>query len=128
MLLETQSILGRTDVISAAREMKGECVLLMIVDLGIMTPEDGNLSDLDEDDEVQAILNVTPQEVEFKTLLWTQENQDWLAKQELKKLQGKDGPKKKPVKKVILMSHDVAQETTNSSISAVSSRSRAKSD
>ena len=45
-----------------------------------------DLSELDDDLEVQNMLAVTPEEVEFKTLMWIDENQEWLANQEAKRL------------------------------------------
>ena len=44
--------------------------------------QDANLSDLDEDLEVQNMLAVTEEEIEFKTMLWMNENHDWLQSQE----------------------------------------------
>ncbi len=57
---------------------------------GLMEEGDENLSDLDDDLEVQNMLAVSTDEVEFKTMLWTDENKDWLAAQEAKKLQASD--------------------------------------
>lgn len=45
------------------------------------------LSDLDDDREVQNMLAVSTEEVEFKTLLWTSENQEWMDSQEAKRQQ-----------------------------------------
>jgi hypothetical protein len=44
--------------------------------------QDANLSDLDDDLEVQNMLAVTEEEIEFKTMLWMNENHDWLQSQE----------------------------------------------
>ncbi|KAI8593886.1 cyclin-like protein [Geranomyces variabilis] len=63
---------------------------------------DGNLSELDDDPELQNILSVTEAEAELKEILWTEENKDWILKQQLKALdeKGKDnGSKKKRQRK-----------------------------
>lgn len=44
-------------------------------------PQEETLSDLDDDLEVQNMLAVSSAEVEFKTLLWTDANKDWLEAQ-----------------------------------------------
>ena len=72
---------------------------------GLMEEGDENLSDLDDDLEVQNMLAVSTDEVEFKTMLWTDENKDWLAAQEAKKLQESDKhnpPRSKAQKKVFI--------------------------
>lgn len=45
------------------------------------------MSDLDDDLEVQNMLAVSSTELEFKTLLWTDANKDWLEAQKAKKEQ-----------------------------------------
>jgi transcription factor IIIB 90 kDa subunit len=40
------------------------------------------LSDLDDDEEIQAMLDVSPEEIDFKLQIWTDENRDWILKQE----------------------------------------------
>ena len=44
-------------------------------------PQEESLSDLDDDNEVQNMLAVSSAEIEFKTLLWTDANKDWLEAQ-----------------------------------------------
>jgi hypothetical protein len=44
-------------------------------------PQEETLSDLDDDLEVQNMLAVSNDEVEFKTLLWTDANKDWIEAQ-----------------------------------------------
>lgn len=44
-------------------------------------PQEESLSDLDDDLEVQNMLAVSSTELEFKTLLWTDANKDWLEAQ-----------------------------------------------
>ncbi|KND02835.1 transcription factor TFIIIB subunit BRF1 [Spizellomyces punctatus DAOM BR117] len=43
-----------------------------------------SLSDLDNDPEIVNILGVTQEEVELKEMIWMEENQDWILKQQLK--------------------------------------------
>lgn len=42
------------------------------------------LSDLDGDYEIEDITNVSKEEAELKEIIWTEENKDWLLKQERK--------------------------------------------
>ena len=44
-------------------------------------PQEETLSDLDDDFEVQNMLAVSAEEIEFKTLLWTDSNKDWIEAQ-----------------------------------------------
>ncbi|OAJ41686.1 hypothetical protein BDEG_25246 [Batrachochytrium dendrobatidis JEL423] len=62
-----------------------------------------NLSDLDDDQEIQAMIDVTPEEVEFKEAIWTEENKEWILRQQAKAALGiglaeseKRKPKKRP--------------------------------
>jgi Brf1-like TBP-binding domain len=50
--------------------------------------DDGNLSDLDNDPEIAAILNVSKTAAAFKDSIWTSANADWIAQQEEKALRG----------------------------------------
>ncbi|KAJ1341467.1 hypothetical protein BSLG_003121 [Batrachochytrium salamandrivorans] len=62
-----------------------------------------NLSDLDDDEEVQAMIDVTPEEVEFKEAVWTEENKEWIVLQEAKAALGTDAAsidKRKPKKRI----------------------------
>jgi transcription factor IIIB subunit 2 len=46
-----------------------------------------DLSDLDDDIEVQNMLAVSTEEIEFKKMLWMDENKEWLQIQEAKQKQ-----------------------------------------
>lgn len=114
LLLETENILEKE------QDILGEYYLMDSVDddtlMGTYGTElesrraagmlEERLSDLDDDEEVNAMIDVTPEEVEFKNMVWSEENKDWLVQQEQKRLREANGEsKKKPVKKVIKILH-----------------------
>ncbi|KAI8927947.1 cyclin-like protein [Entophlyctis helioformis] len=63
--------------------------------------DDGRLSELDSDEDIQAMIDVTEDEIQFKTAIWTEENKDWILRQEAKLAQEADSSveKRKPRKR-----------------------------
>ncbi|KAJ3046705.1 transcription factor TFIIIB subunit brf1 [Rhizophlyctis rosea] len=60
--------------------------------------DDANLSDLDDDEEVNAVIDVSPEEAALKKAVWETENKDWMARQlaKAKREIDKDKKPKKP--------------------------------
>lgn len=62
---------------------------------GVDNAEDEKLSDLDDDNEIEDITNVTKEEVELKEIIWTEENKSWILKQEQKEILAKNNTRQK---------------------------------
>nr|KAJ3422673.1 transcription factor TFIIIB subunit brf1 [Polyrhizophydium stewartii] len=95
LLEETKGILDREGKLGVLKELAQE-----------LASNEGDddmerLSDLDDDDEIKAIIDVTPEEVEFKEAVWMEENRDWVLRQEAKRALEREGiaEKRKPRKK-----------------------------
>ncbi|KAI8912100.1 cyclin-like protein [Powellomyces hirtus] len=91
-----------------------------LADLQNTLEDDENLSELDDDPEIQNIVSVTEAEAELKEILWTEENKDWILKQQLKALdeKGKDSskpkkPRTKKLKKQLPVANSPAEATRN---------------
>ncbi|KAI9098284.1 cyclin-like protein [Phlyctochytrium arcticum] len=101
---ETESVAGGgedADLLAEMQDILGQSDTLKLSEGAMEGGEDDDevrLSDLDDDPEIMNMVSVTEEEAEVKEILWTEENKDWILKQQLKEqlLKEKGHQPKKP--------------------------------